>query len=76
MGQGWSWARKQGSADDHAAAAAQGWTFVDAMAGVRTPDGQFWPGATADGVHPTPDAAAIIGKAIADAIQGCCAPSQ
>jgi cob(I)alamin adenosyltransferase len=28
MGEGWSWARKQGSADDHAAAAAQGWTEI------------------------------------------------
>jgi cob(I)alamin adenosyltransferase len=28
MGSGWSWARKQGEADDHAAAAAEGWAEV------------------------------------------------
>jgi cob(I)alamin adenosyltransferase len=28
MGAGWSWARKQGSAGDHAAAAAQGWAEI------------------------------------------------
>ncbi|HUO38905.1 MAG TPA: cob(I)yrinic acid a,c-diamide adenosyltransferase [Mycobacterium sp.] len=28
MGAGWSWARKQGSADDHAAAAAAGWSEI------------------------------------------------
>jgi cob(I)alamin adenosyltransferase len=28
MGQGWSWARKQGTEDDHAAAAAQGWAEI------------------------------------------------
>lgn len=28
MGAGWSWARKQGSADDHAAAAAAGWAEI------------------------------------------------
>jgi cob(I)alamin adenosyltransferase len=28
MGEGWSWARKRGSEDDHAAAAAEGWTEI------------------------------------------------
>jgi len=28
MGEGWSWARKQGSEDDHAAQAAQGWEEI------------------------------------------------
>ena len=28
MGQGWSWTRKQGTEDDHAAAAAQGWAEI------------------------------------------------
>jgi cob(I)alamin adenosyltransferase len=28
MGSGWSWARKQGEAEDHAAAAAEGWAEV------------------------------------------------
>lgn len=28
MGQGWSWSRKQGSEDDHAQAAADGWTEI------------------------------------------------
>ncbi|MGH4021107.1 MAG: cob(I)yrinic acid a,c-diamide adenosyltransferase [Pseudonocardiaceae bacterium] len=28
MGEGWSWARKQGTEDDHAAAAAQGWAEI------------------------------------------------
>ena len=28
MGAGWSWSRKEGSADDHAADAAEGWAEV------------------------------------------------
>jgi cob(I)alamin adenosyltransferase len=28
MGQGWSWSRKAGSVEDHAAAAAEGWTEI------------------------------------------------
>ena len=28
MGQGWSWSRKAGSAEDHAAAAAEGWAEI------------------------------------------------
>src|SRR3954467_6397142 len=28
MGEGWSWTRKQGSEDDHAAAAAEGWAEI------------------------------------------------
>jgi cob(I)alamin adenosyltransferase len=28
MGEGWSWARKQGTEDDHAAAAAEGWAEI------------------------------------------------
>jgi cob(I)alamin adenosyltransferase len=28
MGEGWSWTRKQGSDEDHAAAAAEGWAEI------------------------------------------------
>jgi cob(I)alamin adenosyltransferase len=28
MGEGWSWTRKQGTEDDHAAAAAEGWAEI------------------------------------------------
>ena len=28
MGSGWSWSRKQGDAEDHAAAAAEGWAEI------------------------------------------------
>lgn len=48
---------------------AQGWTFVDAMAGVREGD-QYADGMTRDGTHPTRRGAAVIGAAIAKAIKG------
>lgn len=47
----------------------RGWTFVDAMAGIR--NGEIYAdGMTNDGIHPTQAAARIIGKAIAQAIAG------
>lgn len=50
-------------------AVAQGWTFVDPMAGVREGD-RFAPGMTTDGVHPTEAAARAIGTALGTAIVG------
>jgi lysophospholipase L1-like esterase len=49
-------------------AKAQGWTFVDSMAGVRTIDNTYTPGLTADGVHPLEKAADAIGQAIGTVI--------
>ncbi|MHC6592444.1 SGNH/GDSL hydrolase family protein [Arthrobacter sp. C152] len=47
----------------------QGWTWVDAAAGLR--DGQTYkPSLTVDGIHPTPEGSAIIGAALKPAIQG------
>ena len=48
---------------------AQGWTYVDAMAGLR--DGErYGPGMTWDGTHPTQAAAKLIGAELAKAIAG------
>lgn len=44
-------------------AAAQGWEFVDAMAGIRAGE-RFAPGMSLDGVHPTVEAATEIGAAV------------
>ena len=44
-------------------AAAQGWEFVDAMAGIRRDD-RFAEGMSLDGVHPTVKAAETIGAAV------------
>ena len=41
-----------------------GWEFVDAMAGIRDGDARFAPGMSVDGVHPTAEAARVIGGAI------------
>ncbi len=38
MGEGWSWARKQGTEDDHAAAAAEGWAEIARRLAVQTHD--------------------------------------
>ncbi|RBM17550.1 cob(I)yrinic acid a,c-diamide adenosyltransferase [Streptomyces sp. PT12] len=38
MGSGWSWARKRGDADDHAAAAAEGWAEIKRRLAARTHD--------------------------------------
>ncbi|MPZ65248.1 MAG: cob(I)yrinic acid a,c-diamide adenosyltransferase [Pseudonocardiaceae bacterium] len=38
MGEGWSWARKQGSEDDHAAAAAEGWAEIARRLAAQTHD--------------------------------------
>lgn len=38
MGSGWSWSRKPGSADDHAAAAAEGWAEVARRLGAQEHD--------------------------------------
>lgn len=48
-------------------AAVQGWSFVDAAAGVRKDD-RYAPGMTIDGVHPTAAAARIIGEEIRAAL--------
>ena len=47
-----------------ALAAEAGWEFVDAMVGVRDGDGCFAPRMSFDGVHPTVEAAQVIGSAI------------
>jgi lysophospholipase L1-like esterase len=41
-----------------------GWEFVDAMVGIRDGDGCFAPRMSFDGVHPTVEAARVIGGAI------------
>lgn len=46
-----------------------GWTFVDAMAGVRNGD-RYAPGMTADGVHPTLPGVNSISDALSKAIRG------
>jgi cob(I)alamin adenosyltransferase len=38
MGEGWSWARKQGTEDDHAAAAAEGWAEIRRRIEAQTHD--------------------------------------
>lgn len=38
MGDGWSWARKQGSEQDHAAAAAEGWAEIARRIAAQTHD--------------------------------------
>ncbi|MQA14665.1 MAG: cob(I)yrinic acid a,c-diamide adenosyltransferase [Pseudonocardiaceae bacterium] len=38
MGEGWSWARKQGTEDDHAAAAAEGWAEIARRLDAQTHD--------------------------------------
>lgn len=46
----------------------QGWLFVDAAAGLRTPAGTFKAGLSDDGVHPTIAGAQILGHAIGEAL--------
>jgi cob(I)alamin adenosyltransferase len=38
MGAGWSWARKEGTTDDHAAAAAAGWAEIARRLGEQSHD--------------------------------------
>jgi cob(I)alamin adenosyltransferase len=38
MGSGWSWTRKQGEAEDHAAAATEGWTEIKRRLAAQTHD--------------------------------------
>ena len=38
MGSGWSWSRKQGDTEDHAAAAVEGWEEVKRRLAAETPD--------------------------------------
>lgn len=38
MGSGWSWSRKAGSEDDHATAAAEGWTEIKRRLGAQSHD--------------------------------------
>jgi lysophospholipase L1-like esterase len=47
-----------------ALAAEAGWEFLDAMVGIRDGDGRFAPRMSFDGVHPTVEAAQVIGAAI------------
>lgn len=49
-------------------AADEGWVFVDASAGLRTPEGMFKSGLSDDGVHPNLAGAAILGHAIGEAL--------
>jgi lysophospholipase L1-like esterase len=56
--------------DARLAALAQqhGWQYVDPMTGCRDADGDYEPGTTLDGVHPTEQAAAAIGAALHEAL--------
>lgn len=49
-------------------AAANGWTFIDGPAGIRTANNTYASGMTADGVHPTADGARILGEAMRAAL--------
>jgi len=49
-------------ADEH------GWRLVDSAAAVRTPDGNWDPGMSEDGIHPTDAGAVLLGAAIRDAL--------
>ncbi|GAB3357437.1 SGNH/GDSL hydrolase family protein [Modestobacter lapidis] len=51
-----------------ALAQERGWAFTDPWTGVRTPAGTFVPGASADGVHPTPEVADAAGRRIREAL--------
>ncbi|GHE08015.1 SGNH/GDSL hydrolase family protein [Klenkia taihuensis] len=46
----------------------RGWLYVDPMTGCRDADGDYAPGTTLDGVHPTEQAAAAIGAALHEAL--------
>jgi len=46
----------------------RGWSFIDPWADVRSPDGQYLPGLTIDGIHPTLDAQQIAADAIAKSL--------
>lgn len=53
--------------DLEALAAAKGWEFVDAAAGLRS--GEEWvEGMTTDGLHPTPQGQQVLGDAMREAI--------
>jgi lysophospholipase L1-like esterase len=49
-------------------AAAKHWQFVDPWSTLRTADGSYIAGYTFDGVHPTVDAAEVVGAAIRTAL--------
>lgn len=51
-----------------ALAQQHGWQFVDPMTGCRDADGDYRPGTSPDGVHPTEQAAAHIGVALHEAL--------
>jgi len=51
-------------------ATAMGWQFVDPWTEVRADDGRYLAGCSADGIHPTPDAARITGTAMRAALLG------
>jgi lysophospholipase L1-like esterase len=46
----------------------RGWQFVDPMTDCRDADGDYEPGTSLDGVHPTEQAAAHIGVALHEAL--------
>ena len=54
-------------------ATAMGWAFVDPWTFVRTADGEFIPGTTADGRHPTAEVQTKVGRTMAAAIFGAAA---
>jgi len=49
----------------------QGWTFLDPWPGIAAGEG-FEPGASLDGIHPTPDAAADVGTVIREKLLALC----
>jgi len=49
-------------------ASARGWSYVDGSAGVRDVDNRYLEGLTKDGVHPTAEAAKIIGTGVREAL--------
>lgn len=51
-------------------AKVRGWTFVDAMAGVRTAENTYAPGLTIDGVHPNEKAVDAISARLSEAVTG------
>lgn len=62
-----------GNADDfndrlEGLAGDRGWRFVDASAGLRSPDGRFRDGMSFDGLHPSEEGARVLGAAIAEVL--------
>lgn len=53
-----------------ALAQREGWQFVDPLVDVRAADGSWLPGMSSDGVHPTEQAAKLIGARLNAALRG------